>query len=154
MDHDFFFLFARYWWLIFPLFWMSAMVASLWSRHARANRALDLIKSYADQGKDIPPGVLAALQGRDNGRNADIWGDHYYRRRWGYRRGTFFFVALACAFAFLAVLPRISDAPHPRNNFGFIVVAVIMAAMAVASLLSDLTRPRIDPPPDGKDGRL
>jgi hypothetical protein len=62
MDHDFYWLFSHFWWLIFPLFWMVAMMARLWSRHSRANRALDIVKSYADQGKDPPPELLKTLQ--------------------------------------------------------------------------------------------
>ena len=59
MDHDFYWLFSRFWWLIFPLFWMGVMVMAHWSRHNRANRALDIVKSYADQGKDNQPPVVA-----------------------------------------------------------------------------------------------
>ena len=61
MDHDSYWLFSRFWWLIFPLFWMVTALAWGWSRHSRANRALDIIKSYADQGKEPPPELLKNL---------------------------------------------------------------------------------------------
>ena len=67
--------FSRFWWLIFPLFWMVFALAWGWSRHARANRALDILKSYADQGKDPPPELLKSLQGGswDGGCGPGLW---------------------------------------------------------------------------------
>ena len=55
MDNDAYHLVSHYWWLVFPLFWMVTRMTRLWSHHARANRALDIVKSYADQGKEPPP---------------------------------------------------------------------------------------------------
>ena len=62
MDHDFYWGFPHFWWLIFPLFWMIFALAWGWSRHSRANRALDIIKTYADQGKEPPPELLKNLR--------------------------------------------------------------------------------------------
>ena len=56
MQHsEFFQLFTAYWWLIFVLIWIVARLARVWSRHVQAQRTLDMIKSYVDQGKEPPP---------------------------------------------------------------------------------------------------
>jgi hypothetical protein len=151
MDHDFYWLFSHFWWLIFPLFWMAAVMARLWSRHARANRALDIIKSYADQGKEPPPELLKTLQ-----QGPEVWGDcgRRWRRSPEERLGrAFLFAALAFAFGFLAFWPQLSGSPyHHHNPFGLIVLTAIMAAFAVSNLLSVIFQPR-DLPPYDKDGK-
>jgi hypothetical protein len=74
MDHDSYWMFGHFWWLIFPLFWMIMALAWGWSRHNRANRALDILKTYADQGKEPPPELLKGLQsGMDGGCGPYGW---------------------------------------------------------------------------------
>ena len=151
MDHDFYWLFSRFWWLGFPLFWMVTAMAKLWSRHTRANRALDIVKSYADQGKEPPPELLKTLQyGRGPG------GCDGYGRRWRSpeeRLGrAFLFAALAFAFAFMAFWPQEDGNWHPHHAFGLVFVAAIMAALAISNLLSYIFQPRQLPPPYDKDG--
>jgi len=147
MEHDFYSLFSRFWWLIFPLFWMGAMVMAQWSRHNRANRALDIIKSYADQGKDPPPELLKSLQG---GRDDDCgWG----RRRdgsWRYApqrllQRTFLFTAFAIVFGIMAF--NHFDG-NERHGFGYLLPFAIFAALALSNGLSLLFAPRLPPPSD------
>ena len=144
MDNDAYHLISHFWWLVFPLCWMVARMARLWSRHARANRTLDIVKSYADQGKDPPADLLKTLQ--------PGWDRDCYGRRWRTpeeRLGrAFLFAALACAFGFMAFWPQFSDGPH--HNFGLVFVTAILAAFAISNLLSYMFQPRL-PPPD-KDG--
>jgi hypothetical protein len=150
MEHDFYTLFSRFWWLIFPLFWMAAMVMAAWSRHARANRALDIVKSYADQGKDPPPELLKSLQGGDAGGwcggGPGTW--RYSPERRLHR--TFLFGALAIAFAFLYFRP-VGDDMHVHHHGGFLIPLVIFVALALSNLLSLLFQPpRFPPGPDGR----
>ena len=70
-----------------------------WSRHARANRALDIIKSYADQGKDPPPELLKGLQGEHGRRLRPRWLALFARTHGCI--AAFLFTALAIAFGFL-----------------------------------------------------
>ncbi len=143
MGHNFFFFFSRMWWLIFPLFWMCAMMAGLWSRHARANRALDILQSYVTQGKEPPPEVLAMLQNQNWGPGFCGGGGGSALFRW---RQFFFFAALACAFGFMAFWwPWMAGYAHPYSNFGLVMVTAVMAALALASLFSALLRPRNTP---------
>jgi hypothetical protein len=152
MDHDFYTLFSRFWWLIFPLFWMGAMVMAHWSRHARANRALDIVKSYADQGKDPPPELLKSLQGGMDGSCGwrDGWRDDW-RGGWRYSpqrllHRTFVFTALAIAFGILAF--RNGDNFDHHHGYGLLIPFVIFVALAISSGLSLLFMPRGLPPSD------
>ena len=154
MEHDFYSLFSRFWWLIFPLFWMGAMVMAQWSRHNRANRALDILKSYADQGKDPPPELMKSLQAgtdwgsRDNcGWGGGSWGWRYSPQRLLHR--TFVFTALAIAFGILHF--RNGDDFGHHHGYGLLIPFVIFVALAISSGLSLLFIPRGLPPSD-RDG--
>lgn len=146
MEHSEFYQFAtRFWWLIFPIFWGLAGLTRALLRHGRVNRTLDIVKSYADQGKDVPPEVLAALQDRGHWHHG--YGHHHHHR--GQEKGWshfFFFAALAVAFTTMAVL-RGEDGDH---RTAFIFVAIIMVGLALSGLVKALTH-RNDtlPPPDG-----
>jgi len=147
MDHDFYNLFTRFWWLVFPLFWMGTVIAAQWSRHKRANRALDIIKTYADQGKDPPPELLKSLQSRRGDYSG--W-DRDWRGGWRYAperllQRTFLFGALAIAFGILAF----GDGGH--RGFGLLIPFVIFVALALSSGLS-LLMSRRDLPPSDRDG--
>jgi len=141
MSHDFFFYFSRFWWLIFPLFWMGMKMTRAWQRHALAQRALEIIQTYASQGKEPPPELLAALQ--------PGWGDcgpvpgSWYASPLRYWHQAFFFAALACAFGFMAFYwPWMAGYPHPYSNFGLVLATAVMTALAAANLFSALLRRR------------
>jgi hypothetical protein len=142
MDHDFYWLFSRFWWLIFPLFWMGAMVMAHWSRHARANRALDIIKSYADQGKEPPPELLKGLQGGVGGYCG--WGGGWRYSFEARLHRTILFGALAIAFGFLYFW-RGGDVQGYHHGFGFLIPTVIFTALALSNLLSLMFAPKFPP---------
>jgi hypothetical protein len=56
-------LFLGFWWLIFPVLGFVFAGFGMWMHHNRSQRALDILKIYADQGKDPPPEVLRAVYG-------------------------------------------------------------------------------------------
>jgi hypothetical protein len=135
MEHDFFSLFTRYWWLIFPLFWMVTGIIRISLNHSHANRALDIIKTYAEQGKEPPAEVLAALKHRhDSGERRFRRPDHGWGR-------FFLFSALSAAFATLACFPNDISEGH---EFVFVFVAIVMAGLALGGLASALMKPRHD----------
>jgi hypothetical protein len=142
MDNGGYHFFSHYWWLIFPLFWMISSMVKLWSRHARANRALDLIKSYADQGKEPPTELLKSLQGTDQD---DCYGRSRYRNR-GPRGwvSVFLFGGVAAAFLFLGLFPEDGIRDHANGLF---FVAIIMGALALGSLVTMLAGRRDDQSP-------
>ena len=52
--HDLIPLFHSYWWLMFPVFWVVYGVVRLALRDAYERRRLNLIRTLAEQGRDIP----------------------------------------------------------------------------------------------------
>jgi hypothetical protein len=55
-------LFNQYWWLLFPLaFGLFGLIRTI-LRDEESRRILSLIRSYTDQGKDVPPELLALLK--------------------------------------------------------------------------------------------
>jgi len=148
MDHDFYWLFSRFWWLIFPLFWMGWAVVWGWSRHSRANRALDIIKSYADQGKDPPPALVKNLQGGMEG-SCGPYGWRYSPERRLQR--AFLFTALAIGFGVLTFWNYDDGGQRWHHHGGLFIPMMIFAALAFSNFLSLLFMPRGWPPPDPHD---
>jgi hypothetical protein len=148
MDHDFYWLFSRFWWLIFPLFWMVMSLAWGWSRHSRANRALDIIKAYADQGKEPPPELLKGLQDGMARGYGPCGGRYSPERR--LHRGVLF-TALALGFGFLSFW-HYDDSGHWHHTSGLLIPMVIFAALAFSNFLSLLMMSR-GWPPDDRDGK-
>jgi hypothetical protein len=148
MDHDFYWGFSHFWWLVFPLFWMVMALAWGWSRHSRANRALDIVKTYADQGKDPPPELLKNLQGRSDGYYGCDGGWRYSPERRLHRAVVF--TALAIAFGVLTVWNP--DDSGRWHHHGLFVPMMIFAALAFSNFLSLLFMSRGWPSRD-KDER-
>jgi hypothetical protein len=59
-------LFRQYWWLMFPLSWFVFGGYQSWLSYKANRDTLDLIKSYAQAGRDPPPELLAKLNKRWN----------------------------------------------------------------------------------------
>lgn len=135
-------MFRQFWWLIFPLSWFVFGAYQNWLSY-RANRdTLDLIKTYAEAGREPPAELLAKLSKRwnegDDLDDADE-GDERSRRRHHRRyrhHGTWSRVALfgcLCAgFTFASVTDLYEAGP------AFIIVAFVMGALTVASAVSIL----------------
>jgi len=149
MDHDFYWGLSHFWWLIFPLFWMIFALAWGWSRHSRANRALDIIKSYADQGKDPPPELVKSLQGDSYG-GCGPYGWRYSPERRLHR--AFLFMALAIAFGVIMIFGH-GEGDRWHHGYGLLIPTVIFAALAFSNFLSLLFLPRGSLPPHDKDQR-
>jgi amino acid permease len=135
-------MFRQFWWLIFPLSWFVFGAYQSWLSY-RANRdTLDLIKTYAQAGREPPPELLAKLSKRwndgDDFAEADD-GDERSRRRHRRRyrhQHTWSRVALfgcLCAgFTFASVTDLYQAGP------AFIIVAFVMGALTVASAVAIL----------------
>jgi hypothetical protein len=150
MNHDFYSLFGHFWWLIFPLFWMCAMTAAHWSRHNRANKVLDLLKSYADQGKEPPPELLKALQAQGAMPGGDQDWNRCRGRRSPERRlfGALLFFSLACGFGFLTYYNFNNEDAH--HTFGLLVPTLVFAALALSNFIALLWWRDDRPGQDGK----
>lgn len=137
MDNDTFaHLFSSYWWLIFPFFWMISSVFGMFSHYRHKSDTLKLIKSYADQGKDVPPALLDAMRGDDRDDRDDR--DEYRRGRYrGYRRGPWAqFVVFAClssGFGFAGYYGHFGEA-----NTIFLGLAVAFGIASFAMLVGGI----------------
>jgi hypothetical protein len=131
MDH------GAHWWLIFPLFWLALPLGgmaigafAMWLRYRRDVATLELLRTYAAQGKEPPAEIANIVR---NGR--------YRYGRYRDYRSAILLGSLSAAFAGLAFF---NTAPRPQH--GFVVAAVILGALTLAYVLSALLRP----PHDGR----
>jgi hypothetical protein len=120
----------QFWWLIFPLIGFALAFWTIWLSHQRQKAAIDLLRTYASQGKDPPHELLKALH------NGDDWNPPY--RDWQY---AVLFGALGVAFGVMAYLH-----PGTREGTGLIVAATVMAALCVNSLVAALLQRKHDAP--------
>lgn len=134
-------LFRQFWWILFPLSWFVFGAYQSWLSY-RANRdTLDLIKTYAQSGREPPPELLAKLNKRWN--DGDDLGEvddddrsrrRHRRRHW--RQHTWSRVALfgcLCAgFTYAAVTDLYQAGP------AFVIVSFVMAALAVSAAVAML----------------
>jgi len=127
MHSDGYRLFASFWWLIFPIGWGIAGMMRAFLSHQRAQQALEIVKGYADQGKEIPPELLSVLQRPEReGRTATD-------RSRSFLMAGFVFSALTAGFAVL-IIGRIAGDDH-EAFIGMSFVAVLMAGFAAACFL-------------------
>lgn len=131
MKHDFYMLFSAYWWLIFPLFWMVSASLQLWSRHLKAQRAMDVIKACIEQGKEPPAEVLEILHSDDRKPRG---GRH--ERGW---ISVFVFGAIAAGLVMFAFLPGERDL---QQTAVFLFAAFIMMGLCIGHFLTMLNRQR------------
>ncbi|MFZ0269862.1 hypothetical protein [Caulobacter sp.] len=132
-------LFRSYWWLIFPLSWFVFEAYQRWLAYSANRDTLDLLKSYAQAGRDPPPELLAKLNKRwsdDDFEEADD--GERARRRHGRcsRHATWSRVALfgcLCAGFTVASATDLYEAGP-----AFVIVAFVMGALTVSSAVSIL----------------
>lgn len=55
-------LFQKFWWLIFPIMAFGLAGFRSWTQHRRYTATLDLLKTYATQGKELPSDIVKTLQ--------------------------------------------------------------------------------------------
>ena len=138
--------FRDYWWLMFPI---GAFLFGAWDRwlgYRRSRDHLDLIRSYADQGKEPPAELLRGVHDGamdDGDRNYPGYGAPWtgaggmrraYRHdyRWGpywQWRKVFVLGALAAGFWWAADFGGV-----PGAHGGLRIVAVVLTCVAAANL--------------------
>ena len=132
-NHSDFYLFAaNYWWLIFPVGWGVFGLLGSWIKHREAQQALEVLKSYAEQGKDAPPELIQILKGTPSDvRNATPAPVSLSRAA--------LLVGLALAALSIAFVvlrsTRITD-NNPDAQGGLLFVVVLMGGLAVASFIA------------------
>jgi Flp pilus assembly protein TadB len=115
-------LFRDYWWIMFPIFGMAMAFWGMFSSERRTKSVLDLIKTYADQGKE-PPAELLRLATQEAEATQS-------QQRQGNGWSFVVFAALAAGFGVGWYMVQGQD-----YAFAFLIVAVTMGVMAAGSLL-------------------
>jgi len=150
-------LFFSFWWLIFPIMGFGFAAFGMWMSYLRERHRLELMKMYAQQGKD--PAEVAKLLGQAGpapppgggpGYNGDWsgawggwggWGGYYGPGRWRYRRwgpyrewrNFIVFLCLAVGFGIAAEYGG-EVGLFPGRFHPFLLVAIIMGVLAMGSL--------------------
>ena len=133
MTHDdWMFLFTHYWWVIIVIIAVLGAMYNSSLAHGLRRDKLALLKTYVDQGKDVPPELSKAL-GYGNGHP---WADmdwSRYARYSPYRqlRRLVISAGLAAGFGFAWY--------NNPSNEAFQIVAVIFGVFAIGNLLIMLT---------------
>ena len=138
-------VFHSYWWLIFPLAAFAFGALDRWLAYGRSRAHLELIKTYAAQGKEPPPELLKRIQEEEDDDEESDWSGLGRRhRRNSYRhsrhddiRTVIFTGALSGAFFIAAQTSIIPGADGP-----FRLVALILVCISGATLLSVLVSSR------------
>jgi hypothetical protein len=126
-------LFRQFWWLMFPVMGMVYGLVGMLQQNRRQNRAIDLLRTYAEQGKEPPPELLKALSQQGGGDAQDGFGLAASRNRVAGAWWTFFvFIALTAGFGVGA--SSFGDDAHSA----FMVVTVIMGILAFGALVMAL----------------
>ena len=125
-------LFRDFWWLMFPIFGMGMGLLGMFSSERRSREVMTVIKSYVDQGKEVPPELLRMAQSdweaparpRQRGANSNLW--------------TFFtFAAMTAGFAVAWWYVR-----GEIWSISFLVVAVTFGVLALGALVIAITSRR------------
>ena len=119
-------VFERFWWLIFPVMGMIYGLVSQLQKGRAQTRAMDVLKAYAEQGKQQPPEVLKALSQTDLPADAEAHAGGPATSAWW----TFFvFFALTAGFGF--GYTQIDE----HGRWAFALVAIVMGILAIGSFI-------------------
>lgn len=124
-------LFRSYWWLLFPLGWFIASGFTSWLNYRRQRDAIEIVKRYADCGREPPPELLKLL---DRPIDSDVellgGGPKDSSGRGGHVFSVVLFAALSAGFGYAAW------ADLYGAGQAFLIVSFVTGALALASLAS------------------
>lgn len=117
-------LFTHFWWLLFPLIGMVYGFVGMLQHGRTQDRAMEVLRTYAQQGKEPPPEVLKALsEGSLSPQDTSVGRSTITGAWWTF----FVFFALACGFA-AGFKQFQGDA-----QTAFLVVTVVMSVLALGA---------------------
>lgn len=115
--------FARFWWLLFPVWGMIMALVGVLTSERRAKSAIDLLHSYVAQGKEPPPELLRlASSVAETPPNPNPQFSNRHSEAWT----AIVFTALAAGFSVGYVM---------SSAWPILLVAVVMGVMAVGAVL-------------------
>lgn len=116
--------FADYWWLMFPLSGIVLAAMGMFQDDARSTKAMDLIRTYVNQGKDPPPELLQMVA--KDAESARGGGPSQHSRAWSFIVFTAISAGLGTGYYFV----RAED-----WAFAFLIGAVATGVMAFGALI-------------------
>ncbi|MFN4177955.1 hypothetical protein [Phenylobacterium sp.] len=132
-------LFRSYWWLLFPLGFFAFGAWDRWLAYKRSQAQLDLLRSYAQQGKEPPADLLRAVR-EDEAEvyDAPPYGRlrrRMYRRGWRYGPYWAWRTALLTGAVALGFWLASEYADLPGVEAPFRLVAIILTCVAAGHLV-------------------
>ncbi|HYD71869.1 MAG TPA: hypothetical protein VEF55_01930 [Candidatus Binatia bacterium] len=115
--------FRDFWWLMFPIFGMFLAAMGMFQDDAKSTKAMDLIRTYVNQGKDPPPELLQLVAQETDGAHGGTPSSH--SRAWSF----IVFAALAAGLGTGYYFVRAED-----WSFAFLIGAVATGVMALGAL--------------------
>ena len=124
-------LFRDFWWLLFPIFGMGMGLWGMASTERRSRDVMNVIKSYVDQGKEVPPELLRMAQAdwqppvnQTSQQQNNVW-------------SVFTFAAIASGFSVAWWFTRAEV-----WSISFLVVAITFGVLALGALFIAVTSRR------------
>jgi hypothetical protein len=125
--------FRDFWWLIFPVMSFAFAGLNRWMRYKRQHDAIELLRTYAANGREPPPEVLNLVVGTSSCGSEGGGGGRHLQGLWG---ATFILGSLAAGF-FIANKSVASDG-------GFAIVGVILGSLSIGMLLYAVSATYLD----------
>ena len=125
-------LFRQFWWLMFPLAGLVYGLVGMMQQSRNQSRALDVLKTYAEQGKEPPAEVLKALS-----EHSDVDFSHKSARN---PSGP----AMSAWWTFFVFLALTAGFGVGMNGFGddarsaFLTVTIVMGVLAAGAFIMAL----------------
>ncbi len=124
--------------ILIPLAGMSIGAFSIWTEHQRKQKALEVLKIYAQQGTEPPQSVIDSVS-RVSGRHDWKDSDHKPQAPWSRFA---FFIVMALGFGLAALWFNQGGAKAWPITLGLGITSFVMAALAMSALVQALTAPR------------
>lgn len=126
------YLFQSYWWLLFPLAFFLAAGWNSFMRYQRTRAKIEVLKAYAQSGKEPPADLIRSLESENDSQNNDWTEDG---KDEGSGSGVFLVVlfgGLSAVFAFVGYSGWLGD------TTSMYFVSMILGVLALAFLASSL----------------
>lgn len=136
-------LFREFFWLIFPIFGMGIGVFAIYMAHRSKRRALDILRIYAEQGKEPPQAVIDALTlDSDQLFSRNLRDSGGFRSEYGpFSRNPAVLWSRFVLLAFLAAGFAGMGFWYEGLSFPFYITAFVLAAVAASTLVRALLNP-------------
>jgi hypothetical protein len=125
--------------MIIPLAGMSIGAFAIWTEHQRKQKALEVLKVYAEQGTEPPPSLVAGIAQATSSRNARPIDSNTAAANWA---SAAFFLIMAVGFGGAAWWFNQGGRGAWVFTVGTGITCFVMAALSASALIRALLAPR------------